>query len=295
MAYEEIIFLVGAFLVNTLASGLVYSLATTSLTTMYGGLGIPNIALGQFFIIGAYLLYFFYVQLHLNLIISALATMVMLIAFYFLIEKVVFRRFYSAPSGERIVFFVLLTIGMSQILGNIILITFEANTYRIVTPWYYETINVLSFPSPVSYILGITLLSVTLCVLFWFLRYTKYGKAIRALVQDREMTGLMGVNITRMSTLTFLLSSGVASFAGMIYGLMYSFDPSASGMIFSMTFVMMLVGGRGSVLGSMIMGFFFGGLQAALTMFFFPSASLYVFFAVMLIILLAKPEGLFKR
>ncbi|MFX1534832.1 MAG: branched-chain amino acid ABC transporter permease [Promethearchaeota archaeon] len=295
MIENTLVYIFGAFIVNTLAIGLVYSLATTSLTTMYGGLGIPNVALGQFFIMGAYLLYFFHMQMEIDLVISMLMTMAVMLAFYFIIERTIIRKYYDAPRSIRVVYYLLLTIGLSQIIGNIILLAWEGNTYRVVTPLMYDQVYILSFPATGSQIVGIVLLSVALILLFLFLRYTRHGRAIRSLLWDREMTSLMGVDIARLSMFTFLLASGVASFIGMIYGLMYSFDPTVIGMVFSLTFMMMLVGGRGSVMGSMALGFLFGASQAFLTMFLFPSASLYFFFIVMLLILLIKPEGLFRR
>jgi len=292
---SAIMYVLGALIVNVLAIGGIYALATSALTILFGGLGCPNASLGQFFILGSYLLLFFSTHFGLGFFEGMIASLAAMSLAYYLMERILMRRYYDLPREEKITLYLLVTIGMSLILSNLIVMIWYSDIYTVFTPWYYERIYVLGFPSRASTILGIILLFSALSAILLFLRYTRHGKAIRALVQDREMTSLMGVDITRLSTITFILACGCATYAGVVYAIIYAFDPTAISIIFSMTFTMVIVGGRGSILGAILMGLLYGLSQAVLTMFFFPSAGLYFFFIIMFITLLIKPEGLFRR
>jgi len=141
---------------------------------------------------------------------------------------------------------------------------------------------------------SIILEAALLAVLFSFMLLTRQGRTLRAIVQDKELVELMGANVFTLSRMAFMLTSIVSTLTGMIYTLAFSFDPTISVMGIVL-FALVLVGGPGSIRGSTIIGFIFGFTQAVVSLFFYPTFSVFIFYGTLFVILLVRPEGLFKR
>jgi branched-chain amino acid transport system permease protein len=127
------------------------------------------------------------------------------------------------------------------------------------------------------------------------LRLHRYGRALRAVFQNREAAALRGVNVRAVYRLSFALGMLIIFAGGILYGMAYSFDLSTAWTMAVIAFAIMIVGGPGSVAGAVVIGMLFGFTQAGVSVFASPTIATFSYLAVMLIVLLLKPSGLFAR
>jgi branched-chain amino acid transport system permease protein len=137
--------------------------------------------------------------------------------------------------------------------------------------------------------------SVLLALLFVMLRFHPYGRALRAVFQNREAAALRGVNVRAIYRLSFVLGMLSIFAGGILYGMAYSFDLTVAWTMAVTAFAIMIVGGPGSVLGAVVVGMVFGFTQAGVSIFANPTVATFSYLAAMLVILLIKPSGLFAR
>jgi branched-chain amino acid transport system permease protein len=272
--------------------GVVYALSAAGLSFLLGTLGIPNTSHGHFIIIGAYLLFTMANLLGFNLLLSFILSLAFCIGFYFIIEKFLMSPFYELP--QRSSTYLILMAGLSLVIGNILERVFTTDVYSVATPFEWS-ISIGSLSVRANRLIGTLIALALVCIVLFFNRYTKTGKAMRAISQDREIANVMGINVKKISAESAIIGSCLASLAGMIYALSYSFEPSLVSGFLLVNFALVVVGGMRSVAGSIVMGMTFGLVQAATTVLWRPIAADYLLFIVLLIILFTKPTGLFRR
>jgi branched-chain amino acid transport system permease protein len=148
---------------------------------------------------------------------------------------------------------------------------------------------------PNNRILVLVIAFTVLAGLFALLRYHRYGRALRAVFQNREAAALRGVNVRGIYKLSFLLGSSIIFLGGLLFALAYSFDLTVAWTMSVTAFAIMIVGGPGSVLGALVIGLVFGFTQAIVSIFASPTAATFSYLFAMLAILLFKPTGLFAK
>lgn len=285
-------------LLSTLSTGLImgaiFSLVAAGVTIVYGCVWLPNASNGQFFLVAALLVWTFTSSLGWGSLAASIAVILLGIAAAFLLEWILIRRLYDTPN-RNVAYFVV-TLGMTQIMSGIFSLTYAKWSDQFSLPPIISGMTMIGpLPVPNNRLLVMATSLVMLALLFSLLRYHPYGRALRAVFQNREAAALRGVNVKAIYKLSFVLGSTIIFLGGILFALAYSFDLTVAWTMSITAFAIMIIGGPGSVLGALVVGMVFGFTQAIVSIFASPTAATFSYLGAMLIMLLLRPNGLFKR
>jgi branched-subunit amino acid ABC-type transport system permease component len=277
-----------------LVLGVIFSLVAAGVTIVYGSIWLPNASNGQFFLTAALICWSFVTWLAMPIWLAALLTLCVSLPISYLLEATLIRRFYDVP--DRNIAYFVVTLGVTQILSGIFSITYGRWSDQFNLPPIVTGITFIGpFPMTNNRIFVLGAASVLLALLFVMLRFHPYGRALRAVFQNREAAALRGVNVRAIYRLSFVLGMLSIFAGGILYGMAYSFDLTVAWTMAVTAFAIMIVGGPGSVLGAVVVGMVFGFTQAGVSIFANPTVATFSYLAAMLVILLIKPSGLFAR
>src|SRR5580704_13121598 len=275
--------------VNSITLGGLLFLLSAGFSLIFGLMRIPNLTHGSFFMLGAYLAASL-IQAGLDFWTAALLSGLLVAAFGGMIERLLLRRLAGAELAQ-----VLVTLGLSFMVADVCLKVWTGDPIRIATPAALSgTASVLGMTFP-AYRLAISVIAVAFAVALWaLLDRTRLGAMIRAGVDDPAMARVAGIRVSRLFTLVFCLGAWLAGFAGVIGGPILSVYPGLDQEMLPLALVVVILGGSGSLLGSLvgslIVGFLYNFGQAM-----FPELAYVVLFLPMLLVLVIRPQGLFGR
>jgi branched-chain amino acid transport system permease protein len=285
-------------LMSTLSTGLIlgaiFALVAAGVTIVYGCVWLPNASNGQFFLLAALVAWSFTNTLGWGSVAATIAVIALGILLSLALEALLIRRLYDVPN-RNIAYFVL-TLGLTQIMSGIFSLTYGKWSDQFTLPPLVQGITMFGpFPMPNNRLAVLFISFALLAALFLLLRYSSYGRALRAVFQNREAAALRGVNVRGIYKLSFVLGSVIIFLGGVLFALAYSFDLTVAWTMSVTAFAIMIVGGPGSVLGALVVGLVFGFTQAVVSIFASPTAATFSYLAAMLAMLLVKPTGLFNR
>jgi branched-chain amino acid transport system permease protein len=278
------------YLFNGLVVGSSYALIAVGLTAIFGLMQIANFAHGQFYMLGAFMAYWFTRVIGLNFWPAAGASVLAVMLLGILLERTLFRLLRGASLSSS----VLATIALSIFLENLALHVWGPRPQKIPSPFEpggIEAFGIFTTPDRLL-MLGITA-AVVVC-LHGALHYTTTGKAVRATFQQREAAALVGIDIEKLYTLTFAIGAGLAALAGVILGMIFVVQPSMGGVATLKAFIVVTLGGISSFAGGIFGGLLLGIAESFGTI-IAPSFKDAVGFVLVLMILLYKPDGLFGK
>jgi len=280
--------LIASQILNGITLGVIYILLALGLSIIFGMLGIVNFAHGAFYAIAAYLAYT--VTLHLgNFWVALLAVPILMGGFGIGIEFLILRRMYD----KEPIYQILLTFGIAFVVQEIITIIWNPMA-KSLPPQVPGIIN-LGFMYFPKYRLFLVVLTSLIVILVWFfIERTKYGSIIRAGTENSPMVSCLGINISNVFTLVFGFGACLAGLAGVLSAPIRSLKPYMGWEILVTTFVVVVIGGMGSLSGALIGGILIG-LAQSLTSLVWPIGTNIVIFILMAIILLTRPYGLLGR
>ncbi len=278
-------------LFNGLMLGSFYVLLSLGLSIIFGMLGVVNFAHGALYMLGAYagycVCYILGQSFWLALIIAPLS-----VGFVgMVLERTLIKRLYTAPHFYNL----LLTFGIMFVIEEIIRLIFTPIGKPFDTPSFFLgsiDLGFIIFPKYRIFIILMALLFANIVAIF--ISKTKLGSIIRAGTDDSEMTSALGINISRVFTIVFGLGAALAGLAGVLAAPVQNVVPDMGSSILVETFVVVIIGGMGSILGSILGGLIVGEL-ITLGVVFWPSLANIVIFIFMAIILLIRPRGFFGR
>jgi branched-chain amino acid transport system permease protein len=278
-------------LLNSVQYGLLLFMLAAGLTLIFGIMGVVNLAHGSFYMLGAYLAWS--LSKHFgSLTVAILVGTVLAVAFGLLIEKVLIQHFYHRDHLDQ----VLLTFGLIYIFEEARSMIWGDDVHGVQIPALLSgsiplTDN-LSYP---VYRLFMSGLCIVLALgLYLLISKTRLGMKIRAGAFNREMTEALGVNIKLIHSLVFALGVGLATIAGMIAAPISSVYPNMGGSVLIMCFVVVVIGGIGSVRGAFVAALLVGFVDTFGKV-LLPQVSGMLVYVLMALVLLYKPEGLFKQ
>jgi branched-subunit amino acid ABC-type transport system permease component len=285
-------------LLSTLSTGLllgaIFALVAAGVTIVYGSIWMPNAANGQFFLLAALFGWTLSVGWGLHPAFAAILVIGASVPLSYALEILLIRRFYDVPN-RNISYFVL-TLGITQILAGIFSLTYGRWSDQFQLPPLLSGITLIGpFPIANNRLATLGIAVAILIALFALLRYHRYGRALRAVFQNRDAAALRGVNVRSVYRLSFILGNAVIFAGGILFALAYSFDLTAAWTMSVTAFAIMIIGGPGSVLGALVVGMVFGFTQAIVSIFASPTIAAFSYLGAMLLILLFKPSGLFVR
>jgi len=278
-------------LFNGLILGSIYVLLSLGLSIIFGMLGIINFAHGAFYMLGAYCAYTLTTHLFFNSWAALVATPIILGLVGAACELFLFRRLYKLPP----LYVMLFTFGLMLVIQDVIRIIFGGMGVPYGTPESLLGTANLGFMYYPKYRLFIIVVSAVCSFAVWlFLSRTKLGAIIRAGTDNSLMVDALGINIGRVVSLSFALGIGLAGLAGVLAAPMQTVTP-VMGMDFLIDcFVVVVIGGMGSIAGSIIAGLMVGEI-IALGVMIWPPISHSLIYIFMAAFLLLRPRGLFGR
>ena len=285
-------------LLSTLSTGLIlgaiFSLVAAGVTIVYGCVWLPNASNGQFFLLAALVAWSFTSSLGWSSFAASLAVIFLGVLLALALEMVLIRRLYDAPN-RNVAYFVV-TLGITQIMSGIFSLTYAKWSDQFSLPPIIKGITMIG-PLPIqnNRLLVMAVSLSILVFLFLLLRFHPYGRALRAVFQNREAAALRGVNVRAIYKLSFVLGSTIIFLGGILFALAYSFDLTVAWTMSITAFAIMIIGGPGSVIGALVVGMTFGFTQAIVSIFASPTAATFSYLGAMLIMLLFRPNGLFKK
>ncbi len=279
-------------LINGLALGSVYALIALGYTMVYGIIKLINFAHGEIYMLGAYFGFYAITKLNLSLAPAMLLAMVGASLIGVLLERIAYK---PLRNSSRIA--VLITaIGASLLLQSTAQLVFGASfkPFPQVIPFKRIQLGPVFTTNRQLLIFGIAL--ALMAALQTIVQYTKFGKAMRAVSMDKEAAQLMGINIDQVISLTFALGSALAAAAGILVGMYYNrIDPYMGMMPGLKAFVAAVLGGIGVVPGAVVGGLLMGVTENMVVAFGSSTLRDAAAFAILIIVLLFKPNGLLGK
>lgn len=274
-------------LINGLMIGAMYALVALGVTMTFGLMDIVNFAHGQFVMMGAFFCYFAIKLLGMNFFLALLVSTILTFAVGILLERYTFRFTRLNPVNG-----LMISIGLILILENLAVVLFGVET-KTIRPTFPGVINILDLVLARQRLFAFLFAGVLLFLFFLFLKRTKIGKAIRVIPQEREAAELMGIDIDRITGFSFGLGCVLAAIAGCLLGSLFIVTPFMGERPLIKSFVIITLGGFGSIPGAVIAALIIGVLESLAAVFISSEWQDAFGFGILILVLMARPMGLF--
>ena len=274
-------------LVNGFTLGWIYILMALGLTFIMSMSGILQLAHGEIYMLGAYVAYYLSVSAGVNVYLALLLSMILMAAFGVVLERYLFRRV-QGKLLEPIV----ISSGLTLILTSLALVSFGLYS-RSIPRLANGSLNILGASVPKDRAMVVVITLVFLVTTSLFLKKTKFGQAMIAMAQNREGGLIRGIDPAQISRLSFIIACSLAAAAGTLTGAIIQINPYMGTAALVKGIVIIVLGGLGSISGSVIAGLIIGFLDGVLPIISTPMITAIAPLIIVIIILLVKPQGLF--
>lgn len=274
-----------------LVNGSFYAILSLGLAVIFGLLNVINFAHGALFMLGALLTWMGMEYLEINywamLLLAPLAVGVIGVV----IEKTLLRWIYKLDH----LYGLLLTLGLTMVIEGVFRSMYGVSGLGYDAPELLEGATNLGFMILPNYRAWVVVASIVVCLATWYvIERTKLGAYLRAGTENPRLVEAFGVNVPVMITLTYAFGAALAAFAGVLAAPVYQVTPLMGQNLIIVVFAVVVIGGMGSIMGSILTGLGLGVVEG-LTKVFYPEASSTVVFVIMAIVLLIRPAGLFGK
>ena len=285
----------GSDLLNAVLTGLgiggLFAVVALGLSLVFGVMRLMNLAHGEFIVLGAYLVYFIGQWAGIDPLIAVLiaAPLVALLAYplqHYGLSPVMSRGA-EAP--------LLITFGVSVVLQNLFIIGFKPDVRSLNASYAQSGVDLLGQRMPVVYIICLVVAVGLLASTHLIVTRTSFGRRLRASSEDAVAAEVMGVNVRRVYSLTYALAAGSAAIAGALVGLAFSFAPTTGTAYLVTGFAVVVLGGVGSVKGTLLGGLLLGVIESIGATFVGDGWRVFIGCMVVLVVLSVRPQGLFGR
>ena len=274
-----------------LVNGSFYAMLSLGLAVIFGLLGIVNFAHGALYMIGAYVAWIGLNTFGINYWVSLVLAPLVVGALGLVIERLLLRHLYRVDP----IYGLLLTFGLALIAEGIFRDQFGVSGQQYEVPELLQGATNLGFMVLPNYRGWVVFASLVVCLGTWFLiERTRLGAYLRAGTENPRLVQAFGVNVPVMVALTYAGGAGLAALAGVLAAPVIQVTPLMGSNLIIIVFAVVVIGGMGSILGSILTGLALG-LVEGLTKVFYPEASNIVVFVIMAIVLMIRPAGLFGR
>lgn len=271
--------------------GGLYAVIALGLSLTFGVVKEINIAHGDLVILGSYFGYVAMSTIGIDPILSLIIGMPILFGIGFAIQKYLLNRTFRISMDAALI----ITFGISIILQNVYQLIWTPMSRGLTTAYALKSFSAGPLRIPLIYLLDFIVAIIVMIILSEFMRRTYIGRAIRAAAQDRKAAHLMGINTDQVYALTFGIATALAALAGVFLGLTFPFTP-VSGMSFLIIALgVVVLGGMGSIVGTVVGGIAFGLAQTLGGHFFGLAAQMLIAYTMVLVVLAVIPRGIFGR
>jgi len=282
--------IVDAVITGILTGG-IYALMASGLTLVFGVMDIINVGQGALVILGAYLSYALQKNFQIDLFLGLLITMPVMFLLGLLLEWAFIRPL----KRDRTTLSILVTFGIALIIEGLLGILFTNNIVQLQAWYVTASFEIGGFYLAYIYVFGFVLSVVLLTLLYLLLYRTKFGYSLLASMQNRTAAQLIGIDVERVSAITFGIGVALAAAGGMAYGATYAFNPSSLYDLISRLLVIIILGGMGSLRGALIASLGMLVIEDITAVVWSPVWATTVFFVLLIAIMIFRPQGLFGQ
>lgn len=274
-----------------LINGAFYAMLSLGLAVIFGMLNIINFAHGALFMMGAFVAWMLLNYLGIGYFPALILSPLIVGIFGLILEKTIISRLYKLDH----LYGLLLTFGMALVIEGLFRNAYGSSGMPYRIPDVLQGATNLGFMFMPNYRGWVVVAALVVCLATWaIIEKTSLGARLRAATENAPVVQAFGVDVPRLISLTYAGGIALAAFAGVLAAPIYSVNPNMGENFINTVFAVVVIGGMGSIMGSIITGFGLGVIEG-LTKVFYPQASATVVFLVMVIVLLARPRGLFGR
>ncbi len=278
-------------IVTGILTGGVYALMAAGLTLIFGVMDIINIAQGAFVILGAYLSYALAAHFHVDLFLGLFITIPVMFVLGVILEWTLIRPL----KRDRTQLSILVTYAVAIITEGLLYFFFSAGTVKLFAWYTTQSVQVLSLYLPDIYLMAFGLSVLLLGALYFLLYRTKFGRSVRAMMQNRAAALLIGIDVERVAALTFGVGVALTAAGGMAYGATTAFTPNSHYDLISRLLVIIIFAGMGSLGGALIASVGMLVIENLTTLLWSPTWASTVFYVLLVLILIVRPQGLFGK
>ena len=274
-----------------LVNGSFYAMLSLGLAVIFGLLGIVNFAHGALYMVGAYVAWVGLEKFGINYWASLIIAPLVVGALGVVVERTLLKRLYKIDP----IYGLLLTFGLALIAEGLFREQFGVSGQSYPVPEALQGATDLGFMVLPNYRAWVVVASLVVCLGTWFvIERTRLGATLRAGTENPALVQAFGINVPRMVTLTYAGGAGLAALAGVLAAPVIQVTPLMGSNLIIIVFAVVVIGGMGSILGSILTGLGLGIVEG-LTKVFYPEASNIVVFVIMAIVLVIRPAGLFGK
>jgi branched-chain amino acid transport system permease protein len=274
-----------------LVNGSFYAVLSLGLAVIFGLLNVINFSHGALYMMGAFLAWMGLNYLNLNYWEMLIAAPLLVGIFGMVIERTLLRHLYKLDH----LYGLLLTFGITLLMEGLFRSVYGASGQPYSVPELLQGSTDLGFMILPNYRAWVVLASLVMCFSTWFvIEKTKLGAYLRAGTENPKMVESFGVNVPLMVTLTYGFGTALAAFAGVLAAPVIQVSPLMGSNLIIVVFAVVVIGGMGSIMGSIITGLGLGVIEG-LTRVFYPQGSAIVVFVIMAVVLMIRPAGLFGK
>ena len=274
-----------------LVNGSFYAILSLGLAVIFGLLNVINFAHGALFMLGAMLTWMAMNYFGINYWVMLIVAPLIVGVFGILIERLLLRWIYKLDH----LYGLLLTLGLTLMIEGVFRSIYGVSGLGYDTPELLEGATNLGFMIMPNYRAWVVVASIVVCIATWYvIEKTKLGSYLRAGTENPRLVEAFGINVPVMITLTYAFGAALAAFAGVLAAPIYQVTPLMGQNLIIVVFAVVVIGGMGSIMGSILTGLGLGVIEG-FTKVFYPEASSTVVFVIMAIVLLIRPAGLFGK
>ncbi|HEY1593024.1 MAG TPA: branched-chain amino acid ABC transporter permease [Solirubrobacteraceae bacterium] len=277
-------------IVDGILTGGVYALMAAGLTLIFGVMDIINIAQGVMVVLGAYLSYSISTHLGIGLIPGLLITVPAMFLLGVALEFFFMRRL---REQDRTGMSILITFAVAILIEGVLSAIYGVDYVQLHASYVDQSVYVLGFYLPYIYLIGFGLAIALMVALYWMLYRTKFGRAVRASLQNRTAADLIGINVNRTRTISVGIGVAVTAVGGMVFGATNAFNPNSGYDLISRLLAIVILGGLGSIGGAMAAAVLLLVINDVVAVAWSPTWAPLVFFAALVLVLSIRPQGLF--
>ncbi|HDM77566.1 MAG TPA: branched-chain amino acid ABC transporter permease [Deltaproteobacteria bacterium] len=276
-------------IINGILKGGLYALMAIGMSLIWGVMDIINIAHGSFIMLGAFTTYWLFTLFGIDPFLSLVASMTVLFILGYAVQKYLINLVIRASAFITLI----LAFGIEIFINNSALVMWTADVRKVKVPYGAANFSIGNFVTvPTVRLLAFLLVIVISIILFYILNKTNLGRSIRATSQDLDAARLVGVDVARTYAVTFGLGVGAAGAAGTLWAILFPISPMMGGILTLKSFVVVIIGGLGNMLGPLIGGLTLGVTEALGSNWFGSTYENLISFTILVLVLIIRPQGI---
>lgn len=278
-------------IINGILKGGLYALMALGMSLIWGVMDIINIAHGAFIMLGAYCTYWFFSLLGIDPFISLFLS----VAILFVIGYAIQRYLINLVIRATIFITLILAFGIEIFISNLALVMWTANVRMVQVPYGASNFSIGGVTIPYARLGAFIIALIIAGIFYYILNKTRLGRSIRATSQDLDAARLVGVDVAKTYSFTFGLGVGAAGAAGTLWAVLFPINPMMGGVLTLKSFVVVILGGLGTMFGPIVGGLTLGVAEALGTNWFGATYENLISFTILVLVLIFLPKGILGK